>query len=416
MKKKYLVSQILAIVFFKRITIVFILFFALYQFGISQVAYQSNGVGSNCTNCSTITFSDFNVPSGDNRLLVVGTGWLGPSITSIVYKGKALTQAVTVFIFNQYSEIWYVVLGSGIAQTGDLVITLSGNATGFFGVAASYTGVEQSNPIGDTDYAFGPITSNSSSLTLSTTAGNMAVDNIRALSVATVGAGQTEIAQPTDGFAGSYEAASGSNVTMSWTWSDASFQHCAVDLNQVGILPVELTSFQAKAVAQNINLEWQTATETNNYGWDIEHSTEGRNWSVIDFVKSLGNSFDAQNYSYAHNTPVKGINYYRLKQIDYDGNFDYSEIKSVNFNNGLLRAEISVFPNPVTTGTLSLSSLKADFESAFLELFDAQGQIVLTRFVTNQTTSLDVRHLAKGIYWLGMRIDGEPFWKKVVLE
>lgn len=95
------------------------------------------------------------------------------------------------------------------------------------------------------------------------------------------------------------------------------------------LLPVELSSFTAKLLSNKINLNWQTKTETNNYGFEIERkitkSTSSENWGKIGFISGSGNSNSPKNYNFIDKIPVGGSKFtYRLKQIDMNGKFKYS--------------------------------------------------------------------------------------------
>ena len=94
----------------------------------------------------------------------------------------------------------------------------------------------------------------------------------------------------------------------------------------LGSLPVELTDFNASQENRVVELSWTTASELNNSHFDIEFSQDGNNFRVIDEVIGNGTTQEKQEYSYTHTTPVNGANYYRLKQVDFDGAFEYSDI------------------------------------------------------------------------------------------
>src|SRR5579871_1080752 len=116
-----------------------------------------------------------------------------------------------------------------------------------------------------------------------------------------------------------------------------------VSLNDLSPLPVSLTNFNAR----NINntyalLKWATTTEINNDHFDIERSGSNSNFVTIGSVKSLGNSTEAQQYAFNDNNPLDGANYYRLKQVDINGNVQYSTIAVTKFNLKL----IDISPNP----------------------------------------------------------------------
>jgi len=84
-------------------------------------------------------------------------------------------------------------------------------------------------------------------------------------------------------------------------------------------LPIELIYFHAYQVGEEVQLKWSTASEINNRGFEILRSENGIDWEALDFVNGVGNSTATNFYQYTDRFPKKGINYYRLKQIDFDG-------------------------------------------------------------------------------------------------
>ncbi len=123
-------------------------------------------------------------------------------------------------------------------------------------------------------------------------------------------------------------------------------------------LPVELTSFSAATIGSTIKLNWQTATEVNNYGFEVERralSAERQAWEKIGFVNGNGNSNSPKDYSFVDDKVSSGKYSYRLKQIDNDGQFEYSKTINVDFN-GVKKFELSQnYPNPFNpTTTITL--------------------------------------------------------------
>ncbi len=190
-----------------------------------------------------------------------------------------------------------------------------------------------------------------------------------------------------------------------------------------GMLPVELTFFKGKAAPQGVRLTWQTATELNNEGFEIQKAIgdlaleEGR-WHVLDFQGGHGNTNEVQSYSYTDEYPGVGINYYRLKQIDFDGKFEYSEIVCVQFEDCCLH--FTVFPNPVREGELTLQLLVPDASDtgreSTISLYSFTGELVLKRHSFSQRQTLKVDQLPAGMYFVEIQVERKIFREKVVLE
>jgi len=110
-------------------------------------------------------------------------------------------------------------------------------------------------------------------------------------------------------------------------------------------LPVELSLFTGKLKnGDSVELSWETASELNNEGFQVEHSPDGATWDDIAFVEGHGTSAEAHSYKFTHNISKPGLNYYRLKQIDFDGSIDFS--KTILVENKAPKHLINLYPNP----------------------------------------------------------------------
>lgn len=130
-------------------------------------------------------------------------------------------------------------------------------------------------------------------------------------------------------------------------------QGSKVTLPELTVLPVELTSFTAKSSTNQVNLTWTTATEINNSGFEIQKSTDGSEFVSVGFIKGNGTTTEPKAYSFVDNhlNNVTGKLYYRLKQIDYNGAFNYSEIVEVVIDLPLEYSLNQNYPNPFNPST-----------------------------------------------------------------
>ncbi len=115
---------------------------------------------------------------------------------------------------------------------------------------------------------------------------------------------------------------------------------------EAATLPVKIISFTASAQGKTALIEWSATNEISSDHYIVERSKDGITFTSISKISDKGNTGGVNHYSLVDNTPYPGLNYYRLKQVDKDGRFVYSEIKSVRFNTG---KELEVYPNPVTS-------------------------------------------------------------------
>jgi hypothetical protein len=145
------------------------------------------------------------------------------------------------------------------------------------------------------------------------------------------------------------------------------------------VVPVELVSFKAEVVQNSIQLNWQTATETNNMGFDIERSMDGTNYEVIGFIKGKGTCTENTDYSYIDQSlPSFGTVYYRLKQFDFDGTTEYSHVIEVEYAALPTEFELSQnYPNPFNPSTTIRFALPQQVRVSLI-VYDALGSEVET--------------------------------------
>lgn len=183
-----------------------------------------------------------------------------------------------------------------------------------------------------------------------------------------------------------------------------------------GTLPVSLLGFSAKQGNDGNLLTWSTTSEQNNDRFEIEYTNETEFQKIGEIKAPEGNSNTRRDYSFQHKNPTGKISYYRLKQMDRDGKFQYSKIAAVRAD--LSSNTLTVYPNPVKeTATLALPQL-ATGTKVLVMLTDIRGQKMLDRQSTiqGQNMSLDVRNLATGTYLLKVSVIGtkEEFTTKMI--
>lgn len=175
-------------------------------------------------------------------------------------------------------------------------------------------------------------------------------------------------------------------------------------------LPVELYEFNAQVSDNNaVLLNWATATELNNDYFDIEFSTDAQNFSKIGTVSGAGTTTKSQDYEFidlnARNQD--GLIYYRLKQVDFDGAYEYSNTASVSLKDASLAI---LHPNPTEGSKVDLTITNARKGEIFVEISDARGLNVLSkRFALSDgasTLSLDLENIAQGTYFVKILRDG----------
>jgi hypothetical protein len=147
-----------------------------------------------------------------------------------------------------------------------------------------------------------------------------------------------------------------------------------------GVLPVEISSFTASVKSNTVNLTWQTATEVNNYGFDVERNAVSlnKNWETIGFVEGCGTANSPRDYSFVDNsTSVAGTYSYRLKQIDRDGSFKYSQVIEATLQQPTKFDLQQNYPNPFNP-TTKLRYALAMQSRVRLEIYNVLGQRIET--------------------------------------
>ena len=179
------------------------------------------------------------------------------------------------------------------------------------------------------------------------------------------------------------------------------------------VLPVELSAIQATLKNQAVELSWQTASELNNAHFIIETSTEGEVFNRIGEIAGAGTTTETHDYQFTHHTPSAGSNYYRLKQVDFDGTFAYSKVLAINAPGS---HDIFAFPNPAKDKI----TLQYDYSKGAgnVQLFDALGRR-LNASIGGYAGNYEVKlpeGLAKGTYWLKVERGGKVQTVAVVKE
>ena len=159
-------------------------------------------------------------------------------------------------------------------------------------------------------------------------------------------------------------------------------------------LPVELVRFEAIQNNAGVLLSWETASEINNEGFEIEKSTNGLNWETITFIPGAGNTIQTQQYSYLDDQLTSGQYFYRLKQMDFDGQVEYSDVVVINWDDEA-DFQISLYPNP-TVDQLNIRSNVAS-EDILVEIFNTNGQLLFNNQLAQP--SIDVSQLSQGTYF-----------------
>jgi hypothetical protein len=188
-------------------------------------------------------------------------------------------------------------------------------------------------------------------------------------------------------------------------------------------IPVELSSFTANVVGAGVSLNWTTASETNNSGFEIERlqnkNSDLQNWETVGFVAGFGTTTESKSYSFKDEKVSAGIYSYRLKQIDFDGTFEYSNEVEVEVITPSVYSLEQNYPNPFNPQT-EINFNLADEGFVNLEVHNLLGQKVATLISDNMkpgfhTINFDASDLSSGIYVYILKVNNFVSSKKMML-
>lgn len=318
---------------------------------------------------------------------------------------------------NTYS---YGAIGSseralGCLASGNLVSVIGANFINSTGgplsaLAISYTGEQWRRGDGDANTLAFAYSTNATSLTSGTWT---SVSQLNFTSPTTSGPNTL------DGNAAANSAAVGHIITGVNIPAGAAFWIRWSDNNDIGaddglaiddftlemaILPIQLASFAGDKKGSSIHLSWRTATEQNNDYMAVERSADGAKFDELGRVKGAGTTQEPQAYTFTDYAPLRGLNYYRLRQVDYDGAFEYHQVISVLFDGKETGLGIQAFPNPVQDQLQARWAAAPDV-STTLRLLDMTGRQLATYKLAAGVGAFEVplNVLPAGLYFLEVR-------------
>ena len=189
-------------------------------------------------------------------------------------------------------------------------------------------------------------------------------------------------------------------------------------------IPVELTSFTATTNGKEVLLNWSTATELNNYGFKVQRSNNNKEFVTIGFVNGNSTTTEQHTYTYADKNLSNGKYYYRLKQMDYDGSYEYSDVVEVEwraFNTYLLEQNYPNPFNPTTTIGFGVEE-KTTVRIVVINAIGEEVAVILKKEmepgfhqVQFNSHSGEARNLSSGVYFYQLRAGDFVDTKKMLL-
>ncbi|MBN2728656.1 MAG: T9SS type A sorting domain-containing protein [Bacteroidales bacterium] len=161
-------------------------------------------------------------------------------------------------------------------------------------------------------------------------------------------------------------------------------------------LPVEYFDMSAVSSDDGILIDWSTASETNNDYFVVEKSLDSHVWSEIAFVRGAGNSNMIENYNALDVNPVKGLQYYRIAQNDFNGQISYSKTLSAIWEETV---DVSLYPNPATNAMI-INFASSDNAVVTVQIMNTLGKTVKTIQQVGNMSSIDISDLSPGVYYM----------------
>ena len=223
------------------------------------------------------------------------------------------------------------------------------------------------------------------------------------------GAGTVEVVTPT-------RATLGTNSTLTFTFNTG-MGGLGAGIPGTAALPVTLLNFSGQLQQQNVMLQWTTTNELNNRGFEIEKSFDGVRFSKIGFVASGGNSSTIRNYGFRDPQKASEYNYYRLRIVDIDNSYDYSNVILVK--NSVAVQQIFVMGNPFKND-VELRFARVPKGRVSAKLYDLKGRLIHSEEFSQVAQTITIhtsqRHLSAGAYVLDLEAEGVRYTHKIVKE
>jgi len=190
-------------------------------------------------------------------------------------------------------------------------------------------------------------------------------------------------------------------------------------------LPVELIDFIVKLKNNKALLQWKTASEKNNDYFEVQRSEDGQSWANLGKIEGAGDSHEELDYKFTDENPLYGVSYYRLRQVDYDGQYDFSNIIVLeNFKNNVVQSEpeLHLYPNPAQLEELVIRALNLDpLQQVEVSLSDIYGKQYLKEVVEGNILEQGVQfktsvRLSSGLYLVSVKQNNTLLQKKVIIK
>lgn len=331
-------------------------------------------------------------------------GWvaqenLTPGTSCTVTNGGFTNRSLTVNGDQTVATVcWESCAACGVSTTGD--ITFSVDMTDYIAGGGSFTTVHLNGDFNGWCGTCNPMTDGDG-------------DNVWETTL-TLSNGAIEYKFTVDGWTGQENFVGGESCTVtnggftnrSYTVAgDASVGEVCWNACVIcSAVPVELTYFNAKAEGNTNVLSWETATEENNSHFEVQRSFNGTDFEVIGIVEGNGTIYEVMNYNFIDEAPFANT-YYRLRQVDFDGQFEYTEIVNVN-RRKVGSNDVKMYPNPAQDN-LTIDYTSSATEDVTITVTDMTGRVLISQnrnaVQGDNQLNIDLSELPRGNYFLQLK-------------
>jgi len=215
------------------------------------------------------------------------------------------------------------------------------------------------------------------------------------------------------------------NPALTGVQSDANSGNTSLDACDCAalgiVVPVDFVSFQVKLEGNNTLLNWATANEINNAGFEIQRSTDGQDYRKIGWITGQGNASERIDYSFVDENMQPNVQYYyRLKQMDFDGQYDYSRVVTSIYKDIKGFVLESINPNPSESGFTTVKILSSKDQDLKVTVIDNMGKLLIDKSIKIgegiNFYKLNVNDLSAGTYFVKIASEEQSNFKKLVIQ
>ena len=212
------------------------------------------------------------------------------------------------------------------------------------------------------------------------------------------------------------------NVLKTFTWAGLTTFSDFSGAGDGSPLPVTWLNFDAQFnnTTNNVDVSWTTASEINNDYFEVMRSVDAVNFEVVGTVDGAGNSSLVKDYAFVDTNPLTGLSYYKIRQVDFNGQSDNTEIRAVSNLGGVATGTLFTYPNPLIGQDLTIVYSNLDKGNWEYRLVDITGKIVLSQNRTSDLNAgaftLNLEQLPAGIYLFQLNTQSQNFTRKITIS